>query len=59
MTINRFERASGEEIAAVFEQLGVGAGPDVLKVIDAAEDVVRPVMDDERVWEWLTAGPLG
>lgn len=38
---------SVEAMAAVFERLGVRTGIDVLAIIDAAEDVVRPVMDGE------------
>jgi 4-hydroxy 2-oxovalerate aldolase len=44
---------SVEALAAVLERLGVGTGIDVLKIIDAAEDVVRPVMDDECVLDRL------
>jgi 4-hydroxy 2-oxovalerate aldolase len=40
---------SVEALAAVLERLGVRTGIDVLKMIDAAEDVVRPVMDEECV----------
>lgn len=40
---------SVEALAAVLERLGVRTGIDVLKIVDAAEDVVRPVMDDECV----------
>ena len=36
-----------EAFAAVTEKLGIRTGIDTLKIIDAAEDVVRPVMDDE------------
>lgn len=38
---------SVEAMAAVFERLGVRTGIDVLAIIDAAEEVVRPVMDGE------------
>jgi len=38
---------SCEALAAVTERLGIRTGLDVLKMIDAAEDVVRPIMDDE------------
>lgn len=38
---------SVEALAAVLEKQGVRTGIDVLKIIDAAEDVVRPVMDEE------------
>jgi 4-hydroxy 2-oxovalerate aldolase len=44
---------SVEALAAVLERLGVTTGIDVLKIIDAAEDVVRPVMDDECVLDRL------
>ncbi len=36
-----------EAFAAVCQKMGIRTGVDVLKIIDAAEDVVRPVMDDE------------
>ncbi|MFF1395578.1 4-hydroxy-2-oxovalerate aldolase [Streptomyces sp. NPDC058287] len=36
-----------EAFAAVCHKMGLRTGIDVLKIIDAAEDVVRPVMDDE------------
>ncbi|MFI7007978.1 4-hydroxy-2-oxovalerate aldolase [Streptomyces sp. NPDC050145] len=36
-----------EAFAAVAEKSGWRTGIDVLKIIDVAEDVVRPVMDDE------------
>jgi 4-hydroxy 2-oxovalerate aldolase len=36
-----------EVFAAVCERLGISTGIDVLGLIDAAEDVVRPVMDSE------------
>ena len=39
--------------AAVAERLGIRTGLDVLKMIDVAEDVVRPVMDDECVLDRL------
>ena len=44
---------SVEAMAAVFERLGIRTGIDVLRIIDAAEDVVRPVMDDECVLDRL------
>ena len=44
---------SVEALAAVLERLGVKTGIDVLKIIDAAEDVVRPVMDEECVLDRL------
>jgi 4-hydroxy 2-oxovalerate aldolase len=36
-----------EAFAAAAEKIGIRTGIDVLKIIDAAEDVVRPVMDGE------------
>ncbi len=36
-----------EAFAAAAEKLGIRTGIDVLKIIDAAEDVVRPAMDGE------------
>ncbi len=54
----RFGAGSGntscEALAAVAERLGIRTGLDVLKMIDAAEDVVRPVMDDECVLDRLS-----
>jgi 4-hydroxy 2-oxovalerate aldolase len=44
---------SVEAMAAVFEKLGIKTGIDVLKIIDVAEDVVRPVMDGECVLDRL------
>jgi 4-hydroxy 2-oxovalerate aldolase len=44
---------SVEAMAAVFEKLSIRTGIDVLKIIDAAEDVVRPVMDEECVLDRL------
>jgi 4-hydroxy 2-oxovalerate aldolase len=38
-----------EVLAAVFERLGVVTGIDTLRILDAAEEVVRPVMDQECV----------
>jgi 4-hydroxy 2-oxovalerate aldolase len=53
----RFGAGSGntacEALAAVCERLGIRTGLDVLAMIDAAEDVVRPVMDDECVLDRL------
>ena len=53
----RFGAGSGntscEALAAVTERLGIRTGLDVLKMIDAAEDVVRPVMDDECLLDRL------
>ncbi|MFB6988195.1 4-hydroxy-2-oxovalerate aldolase [Streptomyces sp. NPDC056230] len=43
-----------EAFAAVAEKLGIRTGIDVLKIIDAAEDVVRPVMDDECLLDRLS-----
>ncbi|HEC08576.1 MAG TPA: 4-hydroxy-2-oxovalerate aldolase [Acidimicrobiales bacterium] len=54
----RFGAGSGntscEAMAAVFERLGIRTGLDVLAMIDAAEDVVRPVMDDECVLDRMS-----
>ncbi|NMM92412.1 4-hydroxy-2-oxovalerate aldolase [Rhodococcus sp. SRB_17] len=36
-----------EAFVAVAEKLGIRTGIDTLKIIDAAEDVVRPIMDGE------------
>jgi 4-hydroxy 2-oxovalerate aldolase len=36
-----------EAFAAAAEKVGIRTGIDVLAIIDAAEDVVRPAMDDE------------
>ena len=44
---------SCEAFAAVAERLGITTGIDVLKLIDVAEDVVRPVMDGECVLDRL------
>ncbi|MCU1375054.1 MAG: uncharacterized protein JWO68_2340 [Actinomycetia bacterium] len=53
----RFGAGSGntscEALAAVAERVGIRTGLDVLAMIDAAEDVVRPVMDDECVLDRL------
>jgi 4-hydroxy 2-oxovalerate aldolase len=38
---------STEAMAAVLERIGIRTGIDVLRLIDAAEEVVRPVMDEE------------
>jgi 4-hydroxy 2-oxovalerate aldolase len=43
-----------EAIAAVLDRLGIRTGIDVRKIIDAAEDVVRPVMDEEPVIDRLS-----
>jgi 4-hydroxy 2-oxovalerate aldolase len=54
----RFGAGSGntscEALAAVTERLGIKTGLDVLKMIDAAEDVVRPVMEDECVLDRMS-----
>jgi 4-hydroxy 2-oxovalerate aldolase len=44
---------SCEALAAVTDRLGVRTGLDTLKMIDVAEDVVRPVMDGECVLDRL------
>lgn len=53
----RFGAGSGntscEALAAVTGRLGIATGLDVLKMIDVAEDVVRPVMDEECVLDRL------
>ena len=36
-----------EALAAVCDKLGISTGIDVFGIMDAAEDVVRPVMDEE------------
>jgi 4-hydroxy 2-oxovalerate aldolase len=43
-----------EGFAAVAEKLGIRTGIDTLKIIDAAEDVVRPVMDGECLLDRLS-----
>jgi 4-hydroxy 2-oxovalerate aldolase len=43
-----------EGFVAVCSKLGVTTGIDVRKIIDAAEDVVRPVMDDECLLDRLS-----
>jgi 4-hydroxy 2-oxovalerate aldolase len=54
----RFGAGSGntscEAMGAVFERLGIRTGLDVLKMIDAAEDVVRPIMDEECVLDRMS-----
>lgn len=42
-----------EAFAAVAERQGIRTGLDVLKMIDVAEDVVRPIMDSECVKDRL------
>jgi 4-hydroxy 2-oxovalerate aldolase len=44
---------SVESMAAVFERLGIATGIEVLALIDAAEEVVRPVMDEEPTLDRL------
>lgn len=44
---------SCEALAAVTERLGIETGLDVIKMMDAAEDVVRPIMDEECVLDRL------
>jgi 4-hydroxy 2-oxovalerate aldolase len=50
-----------EALAAVLEKLGIRTGIDVALIADAAEDVVRPVMDGECVLDRmsLTMGYAG
>jgi 4-hydroxy 2-oxovalerate aldolase len=50
-----------EALAAVLEKLGIRTGIDVAAITDAAEDVVRPVMDGECVLDRmaLTMGYAG
>ncbi len=43
-----------EGFIAVAEKLGIRTGVDVRKIIDAAEDVVRPVMDGECLLDRLS-----
>ncbi len=43
-----------EAMVAVFARLGILTGIDVLAMIDAAEDVVRPIMDAEPVVDRLS-----
>ena len=43
-----------EGFVAVADKLGVRTGIDVRKIIDAAEDVVRPIMDDECLLDRLS-----
>jgi 4-hydroxy 2-oxovalerate aldolase len=54
----RFGAGSGntscEALAAVAEKLDLRTGLDVLKMADAAEDVVRPIMDEECVLDRLS-----
>lgn len=61
----RFGAGSGntscEALAAVTERLGIRTGLDTIAMIDAAEDVVRPIMDGECVLDRmaLTMGYAG
>jgi 4-hydroxy 2-oxovalerate aldolase len=50
-----------EALAAVLEKMGIRTGIDVAAIFDAAEDVVRPVMDGECVLDRmsLTMGYAG
>lgn len=43
-----------EAFVAVAEKLGIRTGVDPVKIIDAAEDVVRPVMDGECLLDRLS-----
>ncbi|MGW5147129.1 4-hydroxy-2-oxovalerate aldolase [Rhodococcus koreensis] len=43
-----------EAFAAVTEKLGIRTGIDTLKIIDAAEDVVRPIMDGDCLLDRLS-----
>ncbi|MFD9666414.1 4-hydroxy-2-oxovalerate aldolase [Rhodococcus sp. NPDC059968] len=43
-----------EAFAAVTERLGIRTGIDTLKIIDAAEDVVRPIMDGDCLLDRLS-----
>jgi len=43
-----------EAMTAVFDRIGISTGIDVLAIIDAAEDVVRPIMDSEPVVDRLS-----
>jgi 4-hydroxy 2-oxovalerate aldolase len=47
--VNRAGAAPTEALAAVLEKLGRRTGIDVGAIADAAEDVVRPIMDNECV----------
>ena len=44
---------STEAMAAVLERMGIRTGIEVLALIDAAEDVVRPIMDEEPTLDRL------
>jgi 4-hydroxy 2-oxovalerate aldolase len=43
-----------EALVAVCDKLGISTGVDVFSIMDAAEDVVRPVMDSECVLDRLS-----
>lgn len=45
---------SCEALAAVADRIGIRTGLDVIKMADAAEDVVRPIMDGECVLDRLS-----
>jgi 4-hydroxy 2-oxovalerate aldolase len=45
---------SVEAMTAVFDRMGWRTGIDTLSIIDAAEDVVRPVMDDECILDRMS-----
>ncbi|MFC0862121.1 4-hydroxy-2-oxovalerate aldolase [Sphaerimonospora cavernae] len=57
-SVRRFGAGAGntplEAFAAVTEKLGIRTGIDTLKIIDAAEDVVRPIMDGECLLDRMT-----
>ncbi|WP_169986931.1 4-hydroxy-2-oxovalerate aldolase [Microbispora sp. H10836] len=57
-SVRRFGAGAGntplEAFAAVTDKLGIRTGIDTLKIIDAAEDVVRPIMDGECLLDRLT-----
>lgn len=46
--------AAVEALAAVFAKLGVRTGIDPMRIIDAAEDVVRPIMPAECIVDRLS-----
>ncbi|WP_306316926.1 MULTISPECIES: 4-hydroxy-2-oxovalerate aldolase [unclassified Streptomyces] len=64
-SVRRFGAGAGntpvEAFAAVAEKLGVRTGIDITKIIDAAEDVVLPVMGGDRLLDRmsLTMGYAG
>ena len=43
-----------EALVAVLEKMGVETGVDVARIVDAAEDVVRPLMDHDCVLDRLS-----